>query len=130
LDSPVEVVEALSKRLDFPSTLSQACASLIQMKKDLRSLQESSPSVWTFHLEKIPPLAVYILWLVSNESALKAFLVNWRHIKPKTTGAVLKARGLAPGPRYRQILTQLRAAWLDGNVQNEKEEEEMLSRLL
>ena len=130
LDSPVEVVEALSKRLDFPSTLSQACASLIQMKKDLHLFQESSPSVWTFHLEKIPLIAVYTLWLVSNESALKEFLVNWRHIKPKTTGAVLKARGLAPGPRYREILTQLRAAWLDGNVKNEKEEEEMLSRLL
>jgi tRNA nucleotidyltransferase (CCA-adding enzyme) len=130
LDSPLEVVETLSKRLDFSSALRESCISIIQLKKDLPSLKDSKPSVWTFRLEKIPPLAVYVLWLVSDEPALKEFLVKWRHIKPKTTGNDLKARGLTAGPRYREILTKLRTAWLDGEVKSEKEEVELLNRLL
>ena len=47
-----------------------------------------------------------------------------------TTGDDLKARGLAPGPRYGEILTKLRAAWLDGEVKNNNEEEELLNTLL
>jgi tRNA nucleotidyltransferase (CCA-adding enzyme) len=130
LDSPAEVVEFLARRLHFSSALSQACTSIIQLKKDLPALQESNPSVWAFHLEKIPPIAVFTLWRVSNNPALKEFLVNWRHIKPKTTGGDLKARGLAPGPRYTEILTKLRAAWLDGEVENDADEQALLDALL
>jgi hypothetical protein len=34
------------------------------------------------------------------------------------------------GPRYKEILSQLRAARLDGKVKNHKEEEELLNTLL
>jgi hypothetical protein len=130
LDSSLDVVESLSRRFDFNSELRQACISLVQLKKDLPALKESKPSEWTFRLEKIPPIAVYILWLVSNESALKEFLINWRHVKSKTTGGDLKMRGLAPGPRYAEILTKLRAARLDGEIKNDKEEYHLLNTLV
>jgi tRNA nucleotidyltransferase/poly(A) polymerase len=130
LDSPADVAESISKRFDFSSALSQACASIIQLKKDLPALKESKPSEWTFRLEKVPPLAIYILWLVSKESALKEFLLKWRYVRSTITGSDLKARGLAPSPRYGEILTKLRAAWLDGEVKNEQEEEELLTSLL
>ena len=81
-------------------------------------------------LEKISLMAIYVLWLVSNEPALKEYLVEWRHIKQIITGDDLKARGILPGPRYKEILTNLRAAWLDGEVKNNKEEEELLNTLL
>jgi len=54
----------------------------------------------------------------------------WRSIKPYTTGYSLKQRGLEPGPRFKEILTRLRAAWLDGEVQTEAEEMALLARLL
>ncbi len=100
------------------------------MKKDLPALKTSKPSAWTFYLEKIPLIVIYTLWLVSNEPALKEFLIEWRHTKPKTTGGDLKARGLVSGARYGEILANLRAAWLDGEVKSEEAEKERLNSLL
>ena len=130
LDSPAEVVKALSKRLDFSSELSSASLAGVQLKNELISLKDSKPSAWTMRLEKIPLAAIYALWLITNEPALKEFLVKWRRVKTNITGDDLKARGLLPGPRYKEILTHLRAAWLDGKIKNDKEEEELLNTLL
>ena len=75
-------------------------------------------------------MSIYAVWLITNETALKDFLVKWRHIKANITGDDLIARGIPTGPRYKEILTRLRAAWLDGEVKNEKEEKELLILLL
>jgi hypothetical protein len=42
----------------------------------------------------------------------------------------LKRLGLSPGPKYKDILRQLRYAWLDGEIISEKEEIDLLERLL
>ena len=126
-DSTSSAVESLSRRLNFSSALSRACESVVRLRRDLASLKHSKPSGWTFHLEKFPPLAVYVLWRVSGEPALKEFLVKWRHVKSMTTGGDLKARGLASGPRYGEILTALRAAWLDGDIGSLDEERRLLN---
>jgi tRNA nucleotidyltransferase (CCA-adding enzyme) len=130
MDSPMDVVEFLSKRLNFTSELTEASLALAQLKNELASLLNAKPSRWTLRLEKIPLIAVYALWLVSNEPALKEFIVKWRHIKTVITGDDLKARGIPTGPRYKEILSQLRSAWLDGEVKNGKEEVDMLNMLL
>jgi tRNA nucleotidyltransferase (CCA-adding enzyme) len=130
MDSPVDVVEFHSKRLGFTSELTEASLAVVQLKKELTSLADAKPSTWTLRLDKLPLIAVYALWLVTKVPALKVFLVNWRHIKATITGAELKARGIPTGPRYKKILSQLRAARLDGTVKNDKEEEELLNTLL
>jgi tRNA nucleotidyltransferase (CCA-adding enzyme) len=130
INSPQELIASISKRLDFNSEFSAAALAISQLKSDLPALQESKPSAWTFHLEKFPPTAVYALWLATKESALKDFLVKWRHIKPIVTGNDLKARGIPTGPKYKEILTQLRAAWLDGKVNTSKQEDEFLKSIL
>ena len=48
----------------------------------------------------------------------------------QTTGDDLKSRGLQPGPRYKEILSALRTAWLDGVLTSKTEEEEMLKKLI
>jgi hypothetical protein len=45
-------------------------------------------------------------------------------------GHSLRARGLPPGPVYRQILGTLRDAWLDGKIETAAEEQALLDRLL
>jgi tRNA nucleotidyltransferase (CCA-adding enzyme) len=130
MDSSSERIVSISKRLDFNSELSAASLAVVLLYHNLPSLKDAKPSSWTFHLEKFPLIAVYILWLVTKESALKEFLVKWRHIKPNTTGNDLKARGISPGPQYKVILSQLRAAWLDGEMKNKKEEQDLLDTLL
>ena len=130
MDSPTDLIEFLSKRLDFNSELTEATLAIVQLKKELTLLVDAKPSVWTVHLEKIPLLSIYVLWLVSKVPALKEFLVKWRHVKTTITGDDLKLRGILAGPRYKKILSQLRAAWLDGKVKNDKEEKELLNTLL
>jgi len=113
---------AIAQRLDFNSERCAALAALHQIQQELPRLQNSRPSAWTFFLEKFPPLAVCALWLINGQIELKNFLTQWRYIKPVMTGGDLKARGVMPGPRYKQILARVRAAWLDGEINNAEEE--------
>ena len=130
MDSPSHVIESMSTRLDFTSELHKALLAAVLLKSELTLLKDADPSTWTFRLEQTPLPAVYALWLVSSESAIIEFLTKWRHVNTHTTGDNLNARGLQPGPRYKEILTLLRAAWLDGEVKNLQEEKELLNKLL
>jgi hypothetical protein len=47
-----------------------------------------------------------------------------------TDGDALLKRGLPPGPIYRETLWRLRSAWLDGEIHNPQEEENLLAQIL
>jgi len=130
MDAPVENFPAFAQRLDFSSDLATALISASHIRSMLSSFSKQKPSTWTFALEKHPPVSIYAVHLASRETALAEYLSTWRHVKPLTTGNDLKALGVLPGPRYKEILTSLRAAWLDGAVSNESQEKEMLKTLL
>ena len=130
MDLSENVILSIAQRLDFASDLTYAVWAASQLKKSLPFLVNSRPSIWTFALEKLPLLSIYAVYLVSGENPLLDYLSLWRHVKAHTTGDDLKARGIPPGPRYKEILTNLRAGWLDGDVKNDKEEEELLNTLL
>jgi tRNA nucleotidyltransferase (CCA-adding enzyme) len=80
-------------------------------------------------LEELPSIAVYAVYLMRKEPALRDYLVHWRNIRPRTTGTDLKERGLEPGPHFAEILRRLRAAWLDGEVTTTQEELRLLESL-
>jgi hypothetical protein len=61
---------------------------------------------------------------------LKQYSTEWRKITPTITGHDLVEKGLPRGPRYRQVLGTLRAAWLDGKVTSPEEEAELLDELI
>ncbi|MBI5953239.1 MAG: CCA tRNA nucleotidyltransferase [Chloroflexi bacterium] len=130
MDLSEAAILSIARRLSFSSDLTHSVWGASQLKKSLPFLVNSSPSIWVSALEKLPLLSIYAAYLVSGEKALLDYLSFWRHVKPRTTGDDLKARGLESGPRYGEILTRLRAAWLDGEVNSEKEEKELLNRLL
>ncbi len=123
-------IMSIAERLNFTSDLTYSVWAVSQLKKSLPFLVDSKPSVWTYALEKLPELSIYVVYLVSRENALLDYLSIWRHVKPHTTGNDLKARGLPSGPRFGEVLSQLRAAWLDGEVKNAEEEKELLNTLL
>ncbi len=123
-------IMSIAERLNFTSELAYSVWAVSQLKKSLPFLVNSKPSVWTYALEKLPELSIYVVYLVSREKALLDYLSMWRHVKPHTTGNDLKARGLPSGPRFGEVLSQLRAAWLDGEVKNAEEEKELLNTLL
>jgi tRNA nucleotidyltransferase (CCA-adding enzyme) len=123
-------IDNISKRLDFPALLTKSARAASSLLKKLHSMVNWSPSQWTFYLDEIPSIAIYAVYLMRKESALRDYLVHWRNIKPTITGDNLKERGLTPGPRYAEILRQLRAGWLDGSVKNEQEEQLLLNKLI
>jgi len=127
---PVSDIEVLAKRLDFPASLTNSVRAASSLFSKLVSFTEWKPSQWTFYLDEYPALAVYAVYLVNEEQALQEYLVKWQNIKPTITGNDLKQRGLEPGPRYAEILRQLRAAWLDGKVKTEEEEKSLLDKLI
>ncbi|MFN8463573.1 MAG: hypothetical protein U0X93_17610 [Anaerolineales bacterium] len=129
MNSSVSEIEDVAERLAFPVLLTNAAVSASALKQELPSCKNWKPSQWTFHLDELPSLSVYAVYLVSKENALSEYLSKWQHVKPLTTGDDLKARGLAPGPRYGEILRHLRAAWLDGEVGTEEEESQLLAKI-
>ncbi len=126
-------IRALSRRLRFPAALTKLLLAVSKLRADLPALTGSKPSGWVDRLEDVPELAVYAVSLsVEGETrqALRNYLETWRHVKPNTTGYDLKELGLPPGPKYQNILRELRNAWLDGKIKSGEEENGLLERLL
>jgi len=51
-------------------------------------------------------------------------------VMPVADGRLLRRLGLPPGPAYRTILTALRAAWLDGQLETAEQERDLLQALV
>jgi tRNA nucleotidyltransferase (CCA-adding enzyme) len=129
-DASPQQIRQIAKRLDFPRRLADICLGVVEMRSWFKGReQDLRPSQWTGRLEKHPPLATYVTWLLSQAAPLREYLVNWRHIRPHTNGEALIALGLPPGPQYKRLLSRLRRAWLDGEVHSEQEEREYLHQL-
>jgi tRNA nucleotidyltransferase (CCA-adding enzyme) len=128
-------IQSLERRLHFHAKLLESLLAASALITDLPSLAGlMKPSQCVTRLEELPLTAVYAVFLsVPDGQAhqnLHNYLETWRHVKPKTNGHDLKKRGLRPGPRFQQILTRLRQAWLDGEVKTEIEEMELLDTLI
>jgi tRNA nucleotidyltransferase (CCA-adding enzyme) len=130
MDLSEEDISLLVNRLDFSNELSLSVWAAAQLKRGLPHLTGSTPSVWTYALEKLPLISIYAVYLVAREDFLLRYISLWRHVKPHTTGNDLRDRGLVPGPRYGDILTRLRAAWLDGEVVDKEGEVRLLESMI
>ncbi|MCZ2127194.1 MAG: hypothetical protein LC099_05390 [Anaerolineales bacterium] len=120
----------LANRLNFTNELTLDVWSAAQLFNGLPHLTNMKPSEWTYTLEKLSPISIYAVYLTTQENALLRYLSFWRHVKPHVSGADLKSRGLPPGPRYGEILSRLRSAWLDGEASSKEDEAALLERLL
>ncbi len=76
-------------------------------------------------LDGLSSLSVLVLAVVRPawRGAAERYWATWRHVRPGTTGDDLIARGLRPGPRFRELLWTLRAALLDGSLTPDQEAE-------
>jgi len=61
---------------------------------------------------------------------IKVFLESYDGIRASISGDDLKKLGLAPGPRYREILSRILEAKLDGRIKTKREELALVKRLI
>ena len=99
---------------------------LQQLREEFPRVSFGSPSEITFFLEKKPAEALYCYWTICPENEkkpIKKFILEWQHVHPAATGDDLIEMGVKPGPQMRLMLTELRAACLDMDLQPEQEAE-------
>jgi tRNA nucleotidyltransferase (CCA-adding enzyme) len=94
-----------------------------------------APSDAVARLEDAGEESLVAVWLALADSPqareiVTSYLVTWRRVTPVSDGQSLRELGLPPGPAYSRILSALRAAWLDGQLENSDQERELLRTLL
>ena len=133
-DLSPEDLQAVGKRLRLSAKLLGWIEQTHKLRQILPTLPGQSPSQITTKLEgfhNIPICAVYSACEQPNlRQILQIYQDEYRHVRPFTTGNDLRALGLPPSPRYNVILGSLKQAWLDGQIQSEAEEKDLLHRLL
>ena len=131
---PTARAHSLISRLKLSRTLGEVGLAARRLWRDMPSLAEVTPSQVVTRLESLPPLALYANYLACADPFLKQVLLDyvtrWRNVSPTIDGNILRARGLPPGPRYRQILATLRAAWLDGKIETVEQETALLEEII
>jgi tRNA nucleotidyltransferase (CCA-adding enzyme) len=130
------LIEAISKRLRFTGALRadildahRLCQFLCEMPENLR-VSEIVERLDDCRERSL--ITAYLALEPGSEAqdAMQTYLTKWRKVQPMTTGDDLRERGLPPGPRYREILWNLRAGWLDGEIANQTKEVAMLDAYL
>jgi tRNA nucleotidyltransferase (CCA-adding enzyme) len=125
---------SIAGRLRLPGWLTKAILAAARMYPERDGLKKKQASEVTAVLDEMPLLAVYGLWLVVPNGKIRdrlhQYATEWRYVHPKTDGHALRELGVPQGPRYKQMLDRLRAAWLDGEVKDAAGEQQLLESLL
>ncbi len=126
-------IRSLAKRLRMPRVALRDQLAAARLYAELDAIARWKPSRCTSHLDGYPALAVYVVSRAvagTPRRILQKYLSEWRLIKPTATGHDLRRLGLEPGPAYRRILQELRAAWIDGLVSGSEQERLVLAELV
>ncbi len=130
----LEVVAEIGKRLQLSRHFINALEAMFELQKHLPNLRENWPSDLTFYLERIPLEALYCFDSVTDDPLLndriRKFLICWRHVKPVTTGTVLRALPYPAGDWISALLQRLRKAWIDEEIDSAEDEEKLLTNIL
>lgn len=131
---PLEEAESIMQRLKMPRDLVDKVRSAQMLYREMPALAEKRNSEVVFRLDEVPPLSLYGVYLALDNEKEKQVVYNYssrlRQITATISGSDLRAMGLPPGPRYREILDTLRAAWLDQKVKTVDEERALLKELV
>jgi tRNA nucleotidyltransferase (CCA-adding enzyme) len=133
---PAEDAAQVAERLHCPATLRGGILEVNRLSQAMpRWPREIAPSEVVSRLEGQRETTLSTAWMAMPESPearelVERYLAEWRTVAPQTGGEVLRRLGVAPGPRYGEILWALRAAWLDGQINTAEQEQVLLKRLV
>lgn len=130
---PIDTLKVL-RRLRLKNHLAQMVIRVNSMWHQLLTLKGLKPSQVSSRLNDYSQIEIYCLYFLSSDSQIRTILesyaLKWQYIQPSTNGQTLKKMGLNPGPAFNEILTQLKAAKIDGEIKTVSEEKAYLSKLL
>ncbi len=127
-------LRSVASRLRFNNDLTEVLIATSRLNQLLPDLVNAMPSAVVQTLEKQPRLALYGAYLINPgeklRQSLRSYITSWQDIQPHTTGKDLREMGLPPSPAYGHILKTLRDAWLDGKIETEAGEAQLLAALV
>lgn len=127
-------ISNLAERLKLSAELRRILLSGRALWKDLPDLMTQPTSIKTVYLDEIPALARYAVYLASDDTEqgrmLQQYTSQWQHISTSISGDTLRQHGIPPGPIYKEILSRIRSAWLDGEIESLAQEDELLGMLI
>jgi tRNA nucleotidyltransferase (CCA-adding enzyme) len=126
-EAPSADVEAALARLNINRRVTEAVRAAVSLK-----LAGTRPRDLVVQLDTLDELAVMAAYVVHAglRSRLHDYLASWRFVRAETTGDDLVAQGLTPGPRFKEILWEVRAARLEGQVTDAQGEQAIVRRML
>ena len=134
--APLDAVQirSVSDRLRFSRNLQAYLLKSIDLRQAVDSLSARAPSQAAAMLDAFPLPVLLAAYQICREKPIRDLLLTyatrWRHIQPTADGETLKGMGVPPGPRYRSILSALKKAWIDGEIQSPEQEKTYIQGLL
>ncbi len=125
-----------SARLRFSNTEAETLKQVVALREESKALASArlQPSEIYRMLSGYSDDALIIASLATDNARvcerIHAFRTRWRSVAPELTGNDLKRLGISPGPMYRDILSKLQEARLDGRISNRGQEEEFVREFL
>ena len=130
-----EALRELIRRLRLPRDAESDLHSLAALREasdEIRDATQASAVYRLLHAHS--PRALQVVRLAADDPRVRAniewFTRELRDVKPSVGGAFLQSLGLRPGPAYGRVLSALRDALLDGEVQPGPAEEAFVRELL
>jgi len=129
-----EDVHKVGKRLHLSAQLVSMIVRLNEVHNCLLKHVSAKPSQIIQLLEDVHIVILYALHeLTENDMVRKNihdFVFKWNKLKPYTDGKTLHKLKIPPGPIYKNILSGLKDAWVDGVICNREEEKLLLEKYL
>jgi tRNA nucleotidyltransferase (CCA-adding enzyme) len=129
-------LESLAQRLKVfrtDLTLLQQVLDLREYETELDRPDLSNHEIYAL-LRHSRTAALLISWLYTDSERVRDRLWRYeselRHIQPIVDGAYLKSLGLKPSPLFSRLLSAVRDARLDGEIQTVAEEKALIDRML
>jgi len=135
---PPRAVSETVKRLRMPARdaerIKAGHAATNAVLRRLAKRPPPKPSDTCHALDGLADETVLLLVAKAKSGSVKrqvsAYFTAYQRTKPSLTGADLRALGLKPGPLYKRILGRLLDARLDGDVNSEADERELVKKFI
>lgn len=122
----------IMERLRLPSVLRKKVRDAVRIWMLRDQFPQMSLLASVAELDGIDPLVAYGLALMDENmvKTIEFYFTKWIKTKCHTDGQLLKQMGLSPGPVYRQVLNELKMAWIEGRIHSAQEEMELLNEMI